>query len=74
MGNNINKILIIRLGAIGDVVHTTSLFRAIKKLNSNIEIHYLTSKLIEPLLIADPDLKKANIVLNFLFLLLLLLF
>ncbi len=58
MGNNINKILIIRLGAIGDVVHTTSLFRAIKKYNPNIEIHYLTSKLIEPLLIADPDLNK----------------
>ena len=58
MDNNINKILIIRLGAIGDVVHTTSLFRAIKKLNPNFEIHYLTSKLIEPLLIADPDLNK----------------
>ena len=56
--NNINKILIIRTGAIGDVVHTTNLYRAIKKSDPNIEIHYLTSKLIEPLLIADPDLNK----------------
>ena len=58
MDNNINKILIIRTGAIGDVVHTTNLYRAIKKSDPNIEIHYLTSKLIEPLLIADPDLNK----------------
>lgn len=56
--NNIKKILIIRTGAIGDVVHTTSLFRAIKKSNPDTEIHYLTSKLIAPLLICDPDLNK----------------
>ena len=41
--NKINKILIIRLGAIGDVVHTANVYRAIKKWNSNIEIHYLTT-------------------------------
>ncbi len=40
--NKINKILIIRLGAIGDVVHTANVYRAIKKWNPNIEIHYLT--------------------------------
>ncbi len=55
---NINKILIIRLGAIGDVVHTTNLFRAIKKQNPNIEIHYLTRELIKPLLIEDIDIDK----------------
>ncbi len=55
---NINKILIIRLGAIGDVVHTTNLFRSIKKQNPNIEIHYLTRELIKPLLVADKDLDK----------------
>lgn len=55
---NINKILIIRIGAIGDVVHTTNLFRAIKKQNPNIEIHYLTRELIKPLLIEDKDLNK----------------
>lgn len=55
---NINKILIIRSGAIGDVVHTTSLFRAIKKLNPDIKIHYMTSDLIKPLLIEDSDIEK----------------
>lgn len=52
------KILIIRLGAIGDVVHTTNLYRAIKRKNPEIEIHYLTSILIEPLLEADKDISK----------------
>ena len=52
------KILIVRLGAIGDVVHTTALYRAIKKLDSNIQIHYLTSELIKPLLQKDCDLDK----------------
>ena len=37
----IKSILIIRNGAIGDVVHTTGLFRAIKKsLWSNSNIHH----------------------------------
>ena len=52
------KVLIIRTGAIGDVVHTTNLYRAIKKLNPQIEIHYLTSSLIKPLLEADGDISK----------------
>lgn len=52
------KILIIRLGAIGDVVHTTNTFRAIKKLCPNAQIHYLTSALIKPLLAYDPDIEK----------------
>ncbi len=52
------KILIIRAGAIGDVVHTTNLFRSIKQLNPKIEIHYLTSELIKPLLIEDADIEK----------------
>ena len=56
--SEINKVLIVRLGAIGDVVHTTNLYRAIKKLNPNIKIHYLTSELIKPLLINDPDVEK----------------
>ena len=56
--DNIKKILIIRTGAIGDVVHTSALFRAIKKLHPNIKIHYLTSELIKPLLIEDTDIEK----------------
>lgn len=56
--NEIKKILIIRTGAIGDVVHTTALFRAIKKSYPQIEIHYMTSELIKPLLIEDTDIEK----------------
>ena len=52
------KILIVRLGAIGDVIHTSSLFRAIKRLEPDIEVHYLVSKLIKPLLSADKDISK----------------
>ncbi|MDD3420559.1 MAG: glycosyltransferase family 9 protein [Candidatus Gastranaerophilales bacterium] len=52
------KILIIRLGAIGDVVHTTNTFRAIKKLHPEAKIHYLTSALIKPLLAYDPDIEQ----------------
>lgn len=55
---NIEKILIIRTGAIGDVVHTSALFRAIKKLKPEIKIHYLTSEHIKPLLEQDPDIDK----------------
>ncbi len=52
------KILIIRIGAIGDVVHTTNLYRAIKWQYPETEIHYLTSELIKPLLEADIDIAK----------------
>ena len=54
----VKKLLIIRVGAIGDVVHTTALFRAIKKYRPEIEIHYLTSELVKPLLIEDKDIDK----------------
>lgn len=37
------KILIIRLGAIGDVIHTSNVYRAIKKAHPDVEIHFLTS-------------------------------
>ena len=53
-----SKILIIRIGAIGDVVHTTNLYRSIKQQYPNTEIHYLTSSLIAPLLEADCDISK----------------
>ena len=52
------KILIIRLGAIGDVIHTSNLYRSIKKKHPDIEIHYLTSAAIKPLLEADISLAK----------------
>lgn len=60
MKREYRKILIIRTGAIGDVVHTTNLYRSIKRLNPDVEIHYLTSELIKPLLINDKDIKKVH--------------
>ena len=52
------KILIIRQGAIGDVVHTTETYRSIKRLLPDSEIHYLTTKTPAELLKNDPDLTK----------------
>ena len=37
------KVLFIRIGAIGDVIHTLNGPRAIKELYPNIEIHYASS-------------------------------
>ena len=44
------KILIIRLGAIGDVVHTTVIPKSIKTAHPDYEIHYLTQAENIPLL------------------------
>lgn len=52
------KILIIRLGAIGDVVHSTVIQQALKKKHPDTEISFLTSELLYPLLKNDPDLDK----------------
>ncbi len=64
MKKEIKKILIIRFGAIGDVVHTTALFRAIKKLNPSVEIHYVTFYLSSTMIQNDPDLKKLWLIQN----------
>ncbi len=50
------KILIIRFGAIGDVVETTGLLRALKK--AGFCVHYLTGKVPSSLLEKDVDLDK----------------
>lgn len=52
------KILIIRLGAIGDVVHSSVIQQAIKEKHPDCEIFFLTSDLVYPLLENDPNLKK----------------
>jgi len=52
------KILIFRLGAIGDVVHTTALFRSLKRYDSAMEIHYVTFKMPSLIIENDPDLEK----------------
>lgn len=57
-----SKILIIRLGAIGDVVHTTNTYRAIKMVYPGIKIHYLTTKNQACFLENDSDIEKVIIV------------
>ncbi len=59
---NTKKVLIIRLGAIGDVVHTTETFRSIKRLYPEVKIHYLTSKVPSFLIENDPDLDKVIVI------------
>ena len=56
--NEYKKILILRFGAIGDVVHTTALFRSLKSYNPEIKIHYVTFKAPSLLIQNDPDLQK----------------
>lgn len=54
------KVLIIRLGAIGDVVHTTIIATAIKEKHPDWQIHYLTSKRIKPILENHPHIDKIH--------------
>jgi len=54
----VKKVLIFRLGAIGDVVHTTALIRSLKAFDSKISIQYLTTKIPSQLLEYDHDLDK----------------
>lgn len=56
------KILIVRLGAIGDVVHTTNAFRAIKNKYPNVVIHYMTTKTQACFLENDKDIDKVIII------------
>lgn len=52
------KILIIRLGAIGDVVHSTIIPQAIKEKHPECEIHFLTLDYIAPLLKSHKGISK----------------
>ena len=56
--NKIKKILILRFGAIGDVVHSTVLFRSIKKAYPQISIHYAAFNAPSQNIRHDPDLDK----------------
>lgn len=58
----INKILILRFGAIGDVVHSTELFRSIKRKYPEISIHYASFKVPSLNIQHDPDLDKVWVV------------
>ena len=55
---NKKKILIIKLGAIGDVIHSTVIATSIKQIYPNWEIHFLTSTSIAPMLNDHPHIDK----------------
>lgn len=52
------KILVIRLGAIGDVVMSTIIASAIKLKHPDYQVHYLTSTFIAPLIENHPHIDK----------------
>lgn len=58
MIENPKKILIIRCGAIGDVLHTSETYRSIKRAYPDCEIHYLTTEVPAKLISADKDISK----------------
>jgi ADP-heptose:LPS heptosyltransferase len=55
------KVLIIRFSSIGDIVLTTPIIRCIKQQKFNVEIHYLTKKVFEPILRANPYVTKVHL-------------
>ncbi len=55
---DIKKILILRFGAIGDVVHSTELFRSIKRKYPDVLIHYASFKTPSMNIQGDPDLDR----------------
>lgn len=61
---NIKKILIIRLGAIGDLLHSSEVFRSIKRKYPQTEIHYLTTKMPAQIIENDKDIDKIIIAEN----------
>lgn len=55
------KILIIRQGAIGDVVHTSNIFRSIKNYNPKAQIDYVTGKVPAQLIEHDSHLNHVYV-------------
>jgi len=53
-----HKILIIRFSSIGDIVLTTPVIRALKQQLPGAEVHYITKKQFEPVLISNPYIDK----------------
>ncbi len=52
------KILIVRLGSLGDIVHTIPAARYLRVLHPRAEIHWLCSPQYRPLLEAVPDISR----------------
>jgi len=57
----IGKILILRFGAIGDVVHTLGLVRSLREHLLSSEIHYVTFKAPSELIKDHPDITKVYV-------------
>lgn len=58
MQNKLKKILLIRIGAIGDVVNSTIIHQAIKEQHPDCEIQFMTSDFIGGILKSDPKISK----------------
>jgi heptosyltransferase-2 len=56
--NKSYKLLIIRLSSIGDIILTTPILRCIKNQLPNSEIHFLTKKKYQNLIINNPNIDK----------------
>ena len=56
--NKLKKVLIIKLGALGDVVHTTIIATAIKQTHPDWEVHFLTQRGLESVLQNHPHIDK----------------
>jgi ADP-heptose:LPS heptosyltransferase len=56
----LKKILIIRFSSIGDIVLTTPVVRCLKQQYPDSEIHYLTKKVFQPVLKANPYIHKIH--------------
>ena len=61
---NVKKLLIIRFSSIGDMVLTTPAIRCLKKQKPEIEIHYLTKKVFNPVIEANPYIDKIHLLDN----------
>ena len=61
MGRSIQKILIIRLSSIGDIVLCSPIVRSLRKCFPNAELHFLTKKAFGSLLLHDPNIDKLHL-------------
>ncbi|MEI6124013.1 MAG: glycosyltransferase family 9 protein [Bacteroidota bacterium] len=55
---SIKKVLLVRFSSIGDMVLTSPAVRCIKQQMPGVQLHYLTKKQYEPLLVANPYIDK----------------
>lgn len=55
------KILIIRLSSIGDIVLTTPVIRAVKQQVPGVELHFLTKKANENVVLPNPHIDKVHV-------------